>query len=141
MATLTHEAVKSLAQGRAREIVFEAVNLCPRPCSGLAASIEAARKELTSRLTFGYLDVLLRGRQSAQWRELLICADSLLPRSCSGCGTAVWPYERHGSPVYRCSDCWRVLVIGARLVARAETEVEAESWVATDAFPNLGLDQ
>jgi hypothetical protein len=138
VTTFTNEAIKSLAQGRAREIVFEAVNLTPRPCLGLAASIEEARKDLTSRLTFGYLDVLVRGRQSPDWRELVFRADSFLPRPCSGCGAPVWPGERFGTAVYRCDFCWERLVVGARLAARAETESQAMAGVLM-AFPGLDI--
>jgi hypothetical protein len=124
----TEEAIRKLARGRASEIVGEALGLhLPRPVAGLAESLRDALREIESRLRGGYLDVLVRGRLSPYWRELVIRADEFLPRPCAGCGAPVWPGTRFGTPVFRCDDCWRALVIGARLVARAETPAEIQA--------------
>jgi hypothetical protein len=132
----SQEEIDTLARVRAREIVAEAVARHPRPSEGLASSIEDARREIQSLLKFGSLDVLVRGRQSPDWRELVFRADSFLPRPCSGCGAPVWPGTRFGTSVYRCDDCWERLVRGARLAACAETESQAMAGVRM-AFPGL----
>jgi hypothetical protein len=135
----THEEIVALAKARAPEIIIEALALHPRPAEGLGDSIEAARREIESRLR-EHLDVLELGRLSPYWRELVFRADEFLPRPCAACGAPVWPGERFGSPVYRCDFCWEKLVRGARLVARAETEVEARAGLLM-AFPGLAIDQ
>jgi DNA-directed RNA polymerase subunit K/omega len=122
----THEEIVALAKARAPEIIIEALALHPRPAEGLGDSVEAARREIESRLR-EHLDVLELGRLSPYWRELVIRADEFLPRPCAGCGAPVWPGTRFGTPVFRCDDCWRALVIGARLVARAETPAEIQA--------------
>jgi hypothetical protein len=74
----THEEIVALAKARAPEIVLEALALHPRPAEGLAASIEAARREIESRLR-EHLDVLELGRLSPYWRELVFRADRSFP--------------------------------------------------------------
>jgi hypothetical protein len=141
VTTFSDEALRTLARGWARAAVAEALGLSPRPAEGLAPSLEDARREVESLLRFGYIDVILLGRAAPGWRDLVARADSLLPRACVGCKRAVWPWERpFGCLVYRCQDCWQRFVFGARLVARAETEVETRVGLLL-AFPNLDLDQ
>jgi hypothetical protein len=136
----TQEATMTLVRSRSKVIVADALARgLPRPAQGLASSIELARREIESLLRGGSLDVLLLGRRSLQWKELVLRASSYLPAPCSGCGAPVWPECRpRGSPSFRCASCWEKFVWGARLVARAETEVEV--WAGLRfAFPSLDL--
>jgi hypothetical protein len=135
--TVTTEAIREHVPLLARAIVMEAVGRHPRPASGLADSISAARREIESLLRgFGCLDVVLRGRASPQWLELVFRADTLLPRPCSGCGVAVFPGNRpQGSAAYRCAACWERFVWGTRLVARAETDVEVQAGLRMAGLP------
>jgi hypothetical protein len=134
----TQEAIAALARSRAKVIVADALARgLPRPAQGLASSIELARREIEKELRFYFFDVLLLGRRSPQWKELVLRADSFLPRSCQ-CGAPVWAGDRRGSAAIRCASCWQKLVWGARLVARAETPVEVRAGLKL-AFPGRDL--
>jgi hypothetical protein len=135
--TVTTEAIREHVPLLARAIAMEAVSRHPRPVAGLQDSIEAARREIESYLRgFGCLDVVLRGRASPQWEVLVARADNLLPRPCVGCGAPVWPECRpRGSPSFRCASCWEKFVRGARLVARAETDVEVQAGLRMAGLP------
>jgi hypothetical protein len=136
MVTLTMEAIRDLARIRARDAVADAVSRYQRPAVGLDHSIRVALQEVESHLRLGSLDLLLRGRASPEWKEIVARADSYLPRPCAGCQAPVWPGARLGSLVYRCDECWSKFVWGARLVARAQTDSELRAGLKL-AFPNL----